>query len=182
MSSWLARHLTTRRGLIDAGVGAASFASSASFASAASAATDLEFIAARFDEATGPRSAVVSPPVEPPISIALEPSARISHGTEGKVDSLDYFVPDEQVVVRGTRTAAGFTAMDLHSLYRSVTGKLGADATTYWLNLPSGRRAAISDQVSQRFLQGDVRPGRTYKALIWTDPRTGRASAVSLRS
>ncbi len=104
----------------------------------------------------------------------------MAHGTDGIVDGLTAFVPGEEVVVRGEASGRGIAAVELQSVYTSVAGTVAADGAAYVLVTPSELRVRVPREVVQRDVPSGVRSGMAYSATIWTNPRTGEATALDL--
>jgi len=172
----------TRRSLVAGGfasVVATRFAFD-STSSAGAAGVDGDILVGWFARADGARSAVVAVPRRGQTAVTLDPDAFVTHGTEGVVDSLERFVPGEEVVVRGVTSGREVAAFEFQSVYTSATGTIVEGEDSLFLVAVSGQRVHVPVEVVQRRAPSGIRTGVTYFATIWTDPRTGEATALDL--
>jgi hypothetical protein len=110
--------------------------------------------------------------------VRLDSSAFVAHGTDGIVDTLERFVPGEEVAVRGMNVAGVITATELQSVYTSVAGTMNGLPDGRSLSTSSGR-VHVPEDVFQAAGPA-VRTGSQCTATIWTNPATGEATAVDL--
>ncbi len=174
-------HRVTRRRFVGGAVASTIAAGIALDTGAASGAIggDGDLVVGRFVGARGPRSGIVSLAGGQNVPVTLDSQAFVAHGADGVVDSLGRFVPGEQVVVRGARTEREIVAVELQSVYTSVTGTITPDGAAYAMRTASGR-VRVPRNVVERDVPAGIRGGETVAATIWTHPVTGAATAVDV--
>jgi hypothetical protein len=145
-----------------------------------SAALADDLLVGQFVEAQGSRAAVISDLNGDSVLVTLDPSAYVMHGADGVVDGMDAFVSGEEVVVvRGERSEQGIAVAEFQSVYTSVDGTIVADDGGIVLVTSSGRVRVPEEVVSRRMPAG-IEDGVQCVATIWTNPRTGEATALEV--
>ena len=169
----------TRRRLVKTGI-AATVAAGVSLEGARGVAAEpqSDLSVGHFVRNTGPRSGVVKLVRGGVVTVALDRGAFIAHGTDGVVDSLETFVPGEEVAVRGAVVGQDIAATEVQSVYTSVSGTLGEEQAGHVLRTSSGT-VHVPDTVLQA-AQPPAGTGSSCRATIWTHPGTGEATAVDL--
>lgn len=143
-------------------------------------APDSGNIVGHFLRAQGSRTAVVSIGAGESVSVTLDDRAFVVHGADGIVDSLDVFVPGEQVAVRGERAGNEVAAVEFQSVYTIVSGVYARDGGGHWVIPAIGQRVRIPPSVLQRDAPRGIEPGEALTPTTWTHPTTGEATAVQI--
>lgn len=182
MKSWLASKRATRSGFIGIGIATGSLIAnpSAISAPASDLIDEILFLPGTFQYAIDARSAVVSAPVKGSFQVNLESNAFIVHGFDGEVATLEAFVENEEVVLRGRNSDDSFQAIEFQSLYESVSGSLSSEDDGPYLRASSSRRIFLSPELARAVADGKKPPQREYHGLAWTNPRTRESKVVSL--
>lgn len=171
----------TRRRFVAVGVGSAvAVGALDAVAKAGVAGPTSDVVVGRFIGPEGARSAVVSLSNGHSVRVTLDSTAFVAHGTDGVIDTLTAFVPGETVVIRGATSPKGIVAVEFQSLYTDEHGTVTADGAGYVLVTSGGRRVRVPQEIARLRLPSGVQSGAKYAATVWTDPRTGEATALTL--
>jgi hypothetical protein len=147
--------------------------------SSAAGGPDSDLTVGRFVRAQGPRAAVISDLGGNSVPVSLDSAAFVVHGADGVVDTIAAFLPGEEVVVRGARSAAGVAALEFQSVYTAVVGTVSPDRDGGVIATSSGQ-VRVPPRVVQRHAPSGLRAGEACEATIWTNPETGEATALDL--
>jgi hypothetical protein len=113
-------------------------------------------------------------------TVSTDSQTYLLHGVDGVVSDLSSFVPGEEVVALA-RGSSGAVADQLQSVYTSTSGTLDQSNGQWSIDTPGGGAIKVSQRlITDRLPASHRAPGRGVSATIWTDPRSGVASAFSL--
>jgi hypothetical protein len=173
----------SRRRFVHLGISAAAAAAVFDRAPTASAAppSGEHVVAGHFITAEAPHIAVISLVDSPRnMRVTLDTTAFVAHGADGVVDSLDLFVPGEEIVASGDLFADGLLALDFQSIYTATTGIIERNGQGYVLVTASGQHIDVPQRVAHLHVPSGIRIGAAYGATVWTHPKTGEATALEI--
>jgi hypothetical protein len=118
-----------------------------------------------------PKSATVAIDGSGEVVVALNRDAILQHSCGSRPSDLSSFVPGEPVVIVGRLEESTIRASEFRSLYHEIESEVEADMGQY-LRTTAGI-VHVSDDVRKRSSVSVLPPAFSFRATVWTDPRTG---------